>query len=165
MKLIILTEGQQTEVLYFNALIQHLGCAGVQIQPGKSSDPIRLLREAIQMAREQACDIWVVLDAEITGRDRVRDRRLKKALIDGERFGIRFALSEPCFEAWLLAHINGVANDGRSYADQLTRKLGQPYKKSDFNTALFLSETRLQNALNSQAGKHGLSDLLRKLIS
>ena len=169
MQLIILTEGTQTEVIYFKALIEHFGWRDVSVQPGKSPDPMRFLREAMQLKEKHKCDVWVVLDAEVPGQDKTRDRRLKKALVNGERFGINFAIAEPCFEAWLLSHFDGTKNynlkkGSQFYADLLSKKLGKPYSKSCYDTALLLTEKNLQSAINSQAGKKGLSALLSQLM-
>lgn len=169
MKLLILTEGSRTEIDYFRALIQHLDCADVSVFPGKSPDPIRLLREAIQYHQSQHCDVWVVLDTEVPGRDRTRDRHLKQALASGARFGIHFALSAPCFEVWLLSHLNEVPKkhsphrDSAFYAKLLSQKLKYPYRKSDYNLAPFLKDENLQAAMQSPAGKNGLTSLTKLL--
>ena len=170
MKLLILTEGTQTEVIYFEALIEQLGRHDASVQPGKSPDPLRLLREAMQLKEKHKCEVWVVLDTEIPGQDKTRDRRLKKALEDGKRFGINFAVAEPCFEAWLLSLFDGTKNyplkkGSQFYADMLSRKLGSPYRKSDYNISPFLKKENLQSAINSPAGTRGLSALLKKLIN
>lgn len=170
MKTVILTEGSKTEVIYFQALIDHLNCADIYVRPGKSPDPLRLLREAIQLKRKEHCEVWVVLDSEIPGQDRTRDRHLKKARIDGARFHIHFAVSEPCFEAWLLSHFNGTKNynlkkDARFYADLLTKKLGKKYSKSDYRTEPFLQKENLQAAIASHIAMAGLGELTQTILA
>lgn len=170
MKLLILTEGTQTEVIYFKALIEHIGRPNVSVKAGKSPDPLRLLREAMQLKEERHGEVWVVLDAEIPGQDRTRDRRMKKALERGKRFSIHFAVSEPCFEAWLLSHFDGTKNynvnkSGAFYADLLSKKLGSPYSKSNFDITPFLTREHLQSAIASKAGERGLGELIKTITS
>lgn len=169
MKLIILTEGTRTEVIYFKALIEHLDRCDVSVQAGKSPDPLRLMREAIQLKAKQKCEAWVVLDSEIYGQDKTRDRRLKKALENGKRFGISVAVAEPCFEAWLLSHFDGTKNynlkkSGQFYGDLLSKKLGSPYRKGEYDKSPFLRNENLQSAMQSPAGKKGLTALLSQLM-
>ena len=106
----ILTEGTQTEVIYFKALIEYAGKTNAFVQPGQSPDPLRLVQEALQFKTESNVEVWVVLDSEIPGHDPVRDRHLKKAIATARRFGIHFAIASPFFEAWLLAHFDGSKN-------------------------------------------------------
>ncbi len=166
----ILTEGSQTELLYFETLTAHFGCQGVAVQPGKSSDPLRLLNEAIQLKATGDSDIWVVLDAEVPGKDRTRDRRLKKALEGAKRYGVHMAISEPCFEAWLLAHFDRDKNyafkqSSQFYADLLSQKLGTPYRKNDYSVSPFLEKPHLENAIHAPAGRKGLGQLLERLAN
>ena len=164
----ILTEGSQTEVIYFKALARHLGCKNITVQPGKSADPLRLLNEAIQLQQTADPEVWVVLDAEVPGKDRTRDRRLKKALEGAKRYGVPMALSEPCFEAWLLAHFDRDKNyafkqSSQFYADLLSKKLGTPYRKNEYDVTPFLTNTHVQNAIHAPAGQKGLGHLLKRL--
>ncbi|MFC1467548.1 RloB family protein [Verrucomicrobiota bacterium] len=164
MKLLILTEGTQTEIIYFKALIEHYALREVSVSP----DPLRLMREAMKLKEQNNCPAWVVLDTEIAGQDRTRDRRMKKALADGARLDVQFAVSEPCFEAWLLAHFDGTKNynlkkGSRFYADLLSKKLGTPYRKGEYDISPFLKEENLQSAICSPAGKRGLAKLTKTL--
>ena len=166
MNLVILTEGTQTEIIYFKALASRYSRQDIEIRAGKSSDPIRLLNEAIQIQKSSSGNVWIVLDAEAQGQDPVRDRRLKKALLRGPRYGLHFALSKPCFEAWLLSHFGDGTQDYTSnagsqfYAELLSRKLGATYQKNNYNVNLLLNEANLHAASQSPAGANGLATLL-----
>ncbi len=112
---LIVTEGEKTEPNYFIALRNHLQIAAtdVQILHPEGTDPLTLMREAIQlrderkrMARKGVAiaydEVWVVFDLE-----KPHDERRKLAVAAmalKEAAGIQFALSDPCFEYWLLLH-------------------------------------------------------------
>jgi hypothetical protein len=112
--ILIVTEGEKTEVLYFKALREALRLTKelVKVTSGKGTDPENLIKEAIRLKRErrreaaQSTDtpafeeVWCVLDSEGT----TRVENLEKAMAAAEREDIRLALSRPCFEFWLLLH-------------------------------------------------------------
>jgi hypothetical protein len=112
---LIVTEGEKTEPNYFIALRNHLQIAADddQILHPEGTDPLTLTREAIQLRddrRKEARkgfaiaydEVWVVVDLE-----KPHDERRKlaaAAMALKEAVGIKFALSDPCFEDWLLLH-------------------------------------------------------------
>jgi hypothetical protein len=112
---LIVTEGEKTEPNYFLALRDRLqlAAADVEILHPEGTDPMTLTREAIRIrdARKDAArtgpaiaydEVWVVCDLE-----KPHDQRRKIAVEAkklGEAEGIKFALSDPCFEFWLLLH-------------------------------------------------------------
>jgi hypothetical protein len=109
------TEGRKTEPNYFIALRNHLqiAAADVQILHPEGTDPLTLTQEAMQLRDERKRkarrgfaiaydEVWVVFDLEKPHDER---RRLAvTAMALKEAAGIKFALSDPCFEYWLLLH-------------------------------------------------------------
>ena len=112
---LIVTEGKKTEPNYFIALRNRLqiAAADVEILHPEGTDPLTLTNEAIRlrdnrkrMAKKGFAiaydEVWVVFDLE-----KPHDERRKLAVAAmalKEATGIKFALSDPCFEYWLLLH-------------------------------------------------------------
>ncbi|MDN3355874.1 RloB family protein [Actinomadura sp. DC4] len=126
-RVLIVTEGQLTEPQYFKGLARELKATGIEIYKlditGVGRDPCRVVREAIIRAglprikkgsEDSYEHVWCVIDVD-------EHTTLEKALMDAQEMSIEVALSNPCFELWLLwhfedsfAHITGI---------QLSRKL------------------------------------------
>lgn len=164
----LLTEGE-TERLYFQAFIAQYDCHDVAVARGRSSDPLRLVSEAIQ-ARLPNPDTWVVLDAELHDSDPTRQRRFHKALRHAARYDIRMAIAEPCFEAWLLSHLD-LHKDYRFkqtsayFSTLLEQKTGLVYQKSHYAADYFVRADRLAIARQSPVGRRGLSHLIECLLN
>ncbi len=110
-----MTEGEKTEPNYLTALRDRLqlNATEVKILHPEETDPITLTRKAIELrkARKKSArkgfeiaydEVWVVFDLE-----KPHDKRQKlasKAMKMKEAAGILFAVSDPCFEFWLLLH-------------------------------------------------------------
>lgn len=100
----VLTEGEVTERQYLRLICQD----SVKLQFGKSkSTPIQLVEEA---KRDQSNDrgrrnvnrsfdeVWCIFDRD-------DHHRFDEAIRVAEKAGIRTAVSNPCFELWLLLHV------------------------------------------------------------
>jgi len=112
---LIVTEGEKTEPNYLSTLRDrlHLSAAEVEVVHPEGTDPITLVRRAIELRnirkREakrgpliEYDEVWVVYDLE-----KIHDERRgldKKARNLSGASDIRFAVSDPCFEFWLLLH-------------------------------------------------------------
>lgn len=94
-----------TELVYFQALVAHLGLsAAVTVGLGTSSDPWRMW-QALRQASAQ--ERWLVADVEARAGDALRTRHLAQVLRDvRENPGLNThcALSYPTFEYWLMLH-------------------------------------------------------------
>jgi hypothetical protein len=113
---LIVTEGEKTEPNYFKALRNRLqlNATDVEIVHPEGTDPITLTHKAIELreARRREAkqglviaydEVWVVFDLE-----KPHDERRKlanKAMAMKDAKGIRFAISDPAFEFWLLLHV------------------------------------------------------------
>ena len=112
---LIVTEGEKTEPNYLKALRNRLqlNAAEVEILHPKGTDPVTLTNKAIELreSRKKSAkkglaiaydEVWVVFDLENPHDER---RKLAvKAMAMKEAAGIRFAISDPAFEFWLLLH-------------------------------------------------------------
>jgi hypothetical protein len=112
---LIVTEGEKTEPNYLKALRDRfqLNATEVEILHPEGTDPITLTKKAIELreTRRKSAkkgfaiaydEVWVVFDLE-----KPHDERRKlavQAMGMKEATGIRFAVSDPCFEFWLLLH-------------------------------------------------------------
>ncbi|MDP0500544.1 MAG: RloB family protein [Verrucomicrobiota bacterium JB022] len=145
----ILCEGEATEPQYLRALTAHLGLtAHVEISCATSPDPQRLLTAAYAKG---AGETWLVLDAESHSRDAVRARRLSKVVAQAlEKTYPRLALSNPCFEYWLLLHEmpdpRALATPARIVA-RLEKLWGRPYRKGALPLERLIENGRWKDAL------------------
>lgn len=108
-RLLIVTEGVQTEVQYFTKLKSHLRATGVDVIGldirGTGRDPLHVVNRAVEESERGR-----LIGAE-GGFDAVRcvfdvddHSRVREAVDKGIRNGLSLAVSNPCFEVWLLWH-------------------------------------------------------------
>ena len=125
--MLIVCEGEATEPTYFNAITNHLRLAAITVRGAKGSAPMTVVQDAVEskLHREQIADqsastapydqVWCVLDVD-------QHPKLKDALALAEKHQINVALSNPCFEFWLLLHFGRFATTGQS-RNQIQREL------------------------------------------
>lgn len=120
-RLLIVTEGSNTEVQYIQGLLQHLRASGVGVRSastkGIGRDPLAVFRAAERYTRgdPDAYDgVWLVVDVD-------SHARLADCIAQAAAKGYRTVVSNPCFEVWLLWHFE----DCRSNHDSkwLSRRL------------------------------------------
>ncbi|WP_436520849.1 RloB family protein [Actinoplanes sp. HUAS TT8] len=100
----IVCEGKKTEGLYFNGIRREFRIATAQLKVMELGfDPLRLVQEAESFQRNYD-QVWAVFDVEAPGAHAIPHARLNQALDRAARTGIRCAVSNPCFELWLLLH-------------------------------------------------------------
>lgn len=109
-KMHIYCEGAKTEPNYINAYIDSLKNQALRqvivVEPTKKNTPIQLVEVAVEHKRSRstpAGDIfWVVYDRESTTKysDLMHDKAYKKAKDNN----VNIALSNVCFEQWILMH-------------------------------------------------------------
>lgn len=94
-----------TERLYINGLRRMLRGHPITIDPGNSNgEPLSLVNSAIKRAKEVRSgdaydDVWCLFDVETPPHG-----SLKPALSLASKNKISCAVSNPCFELWLLLH-------------------------------------------------------------
>ena len=105
----IFCEGKKTEPHYFNGYIGRKFPANsrlkvIRIEPTKKNTPKELVEEAVK-AKKAALDgdvFWVVYDRE--SEQKYPDGLHEKAHSNAQKNGVFIALSNVCFEVWLLLH-------------------------------------------------------------
>jgi hypothetical protein len=108
-RFLILVEGEVTEKEYFHEVRRRLRLSDklLQIVGPPPNTPKEMVQKAIELkAREKQApyeQVWCVFDAEAKLTQKCRDG-LQEALRVAKRAGIRVALSNPCFELWLVLH-------------------------------------------------------------
>lgn len=110
-RFLVVTEGKVTERRYFDYVRRNLRSVSITVKPVGES-PERVVNEAIRIstgerqAARQARDrantfdeVWVVIDVD-------EHTYLDAAVAKAHAHGINVALSNPCFEVWLIAHLS-----------------------------------------------------------
>jgi hypothetical protein len=143
-RVLVVTEGTETEPRYFSALLQKLGISTrrIIIMSGSGSDPKSVVDTALREQKAARRDknpfdsVWVVFDTE---RDRVH---LSEAIDKAKAHAINQAVSAPCFEYWFLLHFEYTTRYMTCY-DEVRRKLSEhmAYGKGFYDTNLLLSNT------------------------
>jgi RloB-like protein len=142
---LIATEGVNTEPVYFEELKKRLKLSLVEVavEGAGRGDPRKLaeMALAIRRARRKAAkagtlafsaaadfdEVWIVFDTDVLSPEKY---------LEGVRFareqGIRLAESTPCFEYWLLLHLENTAASMPKFKDlklRLEAKLRCSYAK------------------------------------
>ena len=101
---LIVCEGEQTEVNYFNGLKVHekLSSVNVEVIPGANSDPISVVQTAIEKANFQKS--YLPYDAVYCVIDRDEHSRFDEALRLAQENNVKVIKSYPSFEYWYLCH-------------------------------------------------------------
>jgi hypothetical protein len=106
--LVIVCEGERTEVIYFNHYRSRGSGVILEVFSDRKNDPVGLVGRALKRIEDPRDPldimggdaIWCVLDADDHAQKKV-DQAVK--LADGK---VRLALSAPCFELWFILHFN-----------------------------------------------------------
>ena len=104
--ILIVCEGEKTEINYFKTLKYFLGFTNVHIKSSPHSSPTKIVEYAIQQVEytNEYDEIYCVFDRDIHGDF---DEALK--LADNNHFEVIF--SDPCFEFWILLHFTQTAQN------------------------------------------------------
>lgn len=139
---LIVSEGEKSEPTYLNCVLGSLklSTAEVKIIHPPATDPEKLTRHAIQLKekRQQEArngflvpydEVWVVLDLENVHSK--RRSQFQQACELGRGAGIEFAVSDPCFEFWLLLHFEYTTSPFRDCGEVMgrLRKWWKDYEK------------------------------------
>lgn len=120
-KLLVVTEGEITEVQYLQKLIQHLRTAGVTVVPHAlekgGGEPARVLAKARKLAATDDYEaVWIVVDVD-------EHASLNAVLRECAGNSETVVVSNPQFEVWLLWHLNnsGAPQTAASLKKELRR--------------------------------------------
>lgn len=137
-RLLVCCEGRKTEPSYFNGLKQegHNNLLHVEVVPGGATPEVlvdhavELKRKSERDARQQKDDnlrydeVWCVFDVDI-------HQHIPEAKRKAAANCIRLAVSNPCFELWLLLHFQDQrAHIGRHQAQSACRGHLPGYEKA-----------------------------------
>jgi hypothetical protein len=126
---LVVTEGEVTEVQYVQGLLQHLRTTGVAVRPattkGIGRDPLRVLHEAERIAGADPDgfdSVWLLVDVD-------DHARLAECIKAAQHNSFEAVVSNPCFEIWLLWHFEDMnAEQSRDWLRRRLRGHGQDGK-------------------------------------
>jgi RloB-like protein len=127
LRVLVICGGRRTERDYLDGLkAAYLTRATVQIK-AKGNDPARCIDYAVAQGRagDPAYDeIWCVVDVD--------EFPIAEAVRHGERRNVSLAISNPCFEVWLLLHLSDASREFSDAKDVLRelRKFLPGYDKT-----------------------------------
>ena len=144
---VIAAEGRNTESIYFGAVRARLKAAGVHVEilrrDDGNSSPASVFAQLQGFMQEYNIrdddQLWVVVD---------RDRWTQSMLASVARHcqqnaNLRFCLSNPCFELWLLLHLEDVA----AYSEEEKARLAANRKNSKYGSTWL--KQRMRDLLGS----------------
>ena len=147
----IVCEGKKTEDLYFSGIRREFRLATARLRVvGLGVDPLWVVQEAESLLR-QYDQAWAVFDVEAPGAHAIPHARLNQAIERAERAGIRCAISNPCFELWLLLHFRvQTAYINNEAARAKVRECGCGYDAKGFDFAKVWPhhQNAIQNAVS-----------------
>lgn len=125
---VIASEGRCTESIYFAAVKEKLRAPNVHVEilsrDSNESSPESVHAQIADFMRqyniEDDDELWLVID-----RDRWHERMLSQvAKLCAQNTHLNFCMSNPCFELWLLLHLEDV----RKYDEQTATELAENHK-------------------------------------
>lgn len=149
-------EGSVTERKYFDALIKKYNLRNVRLlkKPKTHSSPIHVIRRLEQEITKRKNDHGVEIEERywaIFDTDRRPIETLQQVAIRAAKKRIRLAVSNPCFELWLLLHFGSLASlrglEGsaatggcESVINYLRKRFDKDYDKSNFDPAKYMNQ-------------------------
>jgi hypothetical protein len=122
LRILVVCSGERTEPDYFLGLKRHLRNPAVQVKlKAKGRAPVDLVRYARSIAPKGADEfdeLWCVVDSD--------EYDLEPAVALATELGVQLAVSNPCFELWLLLHHQDCAApfcDAKAVMCQLIRRV------------------------------------------
>jgi hypothetical protein len=142
----IFCEGEKTEPFYIESYINekslHLRATVVQVVPTNKNTPVQLVECAIEQKAARSSlpgdSFWVVYDRESVAK--YPERLHAEAWAKAKGGGIDVAISNVCFEYWLLLHFCFSTTPYSNFQDLISKSelekhvakhTAQPYSKAD----------------------------------
>ncbi|HTI22314.1 MAG TPA: RloB family protein [Kutzneria sp.] len=130
-QILVLCGGTRTEPDYFEGLKRSRRNPAVQVKVlGKGIDPAQLVAHAHRVGGAYD-EVWCVVDTD--------EFDIARAMTLADQLDVRLAVSNPCFEVWLLLHFDdhkGVACSYRQLVPKLIRHV-PGYDKCDLDFAQY----------------------------
>lgn len=112
-QVLIVCGGTRTEPDCFEGLKRARRNPAVQVKVlGKGIDPEQLVAHARKIGGEFD-EVWCVVDTD--------EFDIAKAVTLADKLNVRLAVSNPCFELWLMLHFDDCRTPARSYQELLPR--------------------------------------------
>jgi hypothetical protein len=146
--IVIAAEGEKTEKKYFESLAVEYAASNIHIEvlvrTEKGSDPKTVIRALDKFKRQYALkkgydQLWLVADV-----DRWKEQMLSEVAKLCHQKGYGNAISNPCFEIWLLLHIKNILE-----YDEPTLQEFRENKKTGTRTRLKRELVNLLGSYNS----------------
>lgn len=156
--IVIAAEGRATENIYFEAMRQELCATNVQLvvlnREDDNSNPANVHRQIKDFMDEYNIldddQLWIVID-----RDDWKEKMLADiAQLCQQNCNLRFCMSNPCFELWLILHLEDIEDYSEEDKKNLfenprlsthgtwtkyhLRKLMGHYQESDYDPSILL---------------------------
>lgn len=150
-----------TEKLYFTALKSKKSQYEVKILCN-SVDPYSLVERAAKVL-DNANQVWVVFDID----NFHQENKVKPAIIEAKRLGIKCAISNIAFEAWLISHYDKIQDPCTAEGLQikLSELIKATYNKTDdklmaklvneYKNAVANSKVVFENRVKDYNQEHG----------
>jgi len=140
--MLIALEDARSARLYFEGYREETRASRLLVIRHQKSDPMNVVAlarmtkdERARLAEQDRADpfeeVWVVFDTE-GPQNAARIKRARMAIEEAKRLGFRTAVSNPCFEYWLLLHFEQTRQqfqDGKAVCRQLDKHI-KDYDKS-----------------------------------
>jgi hypothetical protein len=162
-RILIVCGADKTELAYFKGLRDQQRAANLSvaiIAKGQIS-PDEVVRHAQRkMAGEDYQDVWCVVDVDRFEQD---GKKITQALQLAEEAGIKLAVSNPCFELWLLLHRDSCTAHCAdcAVAERLLKRRLPSYDKTRLRFADFAAGVQTAvdraEALDPTGRKHNLN--------
>ena len=132
--IVIAAEGRATENIYFEAMRQELCATNVQLvvlnREDDNSNPANVHRQIKDFMDEYNIldddQLWIVID-----RDDWKEKMLADiAQLCQQNSNLRFCMSNPCFELWLILHLEDIED----YSEEDKKKLFENPRLSTHGT-------------------------------
>lgn len=156
--IVIAAEGRNTENIYFESIRVSLCASDVHVEvlhrDSNASNPENVYEQIRGFMAEYNIEdddqLWIVVD-----KDKWKDKMLSSvAQHCAQNDNLHFCVSNPCFELWLLLHIEDVASYSKEQRQELSinkkvnsqdtwlkkrmKDLTGHYRESDYNAAALL---------------------------
>ncbi len=96
--ILVVCEGKNSEPQYIDGFQRGRRLKNVRVEFGKrAGEPSRLVEYAVKKLRDGFDEVWCVFDVD-------EHQQARTAAELARKKGIRIAISNPCFELWLLLH-------------------------------------------------------------
>ena len=154
--IVVFCEGEASEPDYINALkrlpeVRDNTAINIEIDPGQGV-PLTLVELAAnRIAEDEVDECWCVFDVEWPR----HHPHLRQAISLARKHGIRLAISNPCFELWLILHLDDhAAFIDTKQAESRSRQLdGRSGKRIDGSIYMPLRHTAAKRAA-AQVRRH-----------